>query len=96
MGQLHVVAGSQRDNMIRMGRTGRGGGWDRGAIQAALVGYLPAHPRGLEFEAITDGLAGWRGCAGQSGYGIPQPRTNWNASQPSVSRRNDVRRLGGA
>jgi hypothetical protein len=61
-----------------------------------LATYLPAHPRDLQFEAVTDGLAGWRGCAGQSGYGIPQPRTNWNASQPSMSRRNDVRRLGGA
>ncbi|MCW2651662.1 MAG: hypothetical protein JWR32_2638 [Mycobacterium sp.] len=65
LGQLHIVAGSQRDNMIRMGRMGRGGGrrpirrrngrearralslalreavrdgWDRDAIQAALLG----------------------------------------------------------
>jgi hypothetical protein len=54
MGQLHVVAGSQRDNMIRMGRTGRGGG--RIAIRRGDLGRAARRARSLALrEAVREG-----------------------------------------
>ena len=37
-GLLHVIGGSQRDNMVRMARAGRS--WDGDAVAAALLGSM--------------------------------------------------------
>jgi hypothetical protein len=51
-GQLHVVGGTQRDNMIRMARTGRG------AVGSRFVALMDA-PRGArslaQREAVRNG-----------------------------------------
>jgi hypothetical protein len=64
--RLHVIAGTQRDNMIRMGRAGRGGG--RSALrrdhlddrQARSLALRDAARNGWDRAAITHVLQ--RGC----------------------------------
>jgi hypothetical protein len=63
---MHVVAGTQRDNMIRMGRTGRGGGHTpvrcdgRVARRARSVALREAVRNGWDSEAVQGALLGSR------------------------------------
>ena len=63
-GPRHVVAGTQRDNMARMGRTGRGGGrrvirgGGRLARRARSVALREAARHGWDEAAVTAALLG--------------------------------------
>lgn len=53
-GLLHVIGGSQRDNMEMMGRAGRGGG--RPAVRRGDAGVRARHARAVALrEAVRDG-----------------------------------------
>jgi hypothetical protein len=53
-GLLHVVGGSQRDNMEKMGRAGRGGG--RAAIRRGIAGLAQRRARAVALrDAVRDG-----------------------------------------
>ena len=54
VGLIHVIGGSQRENMERMGRMGRGGG--RRPIQRGRAGLLERRERSVALrEAVRDG-----------------------------------------
>ncbi|OBJ86083.1 hypothetical protein A5640_11270 [Mycobacterium asiaticum] len=53
-GLLHVVGGTQRDNMVRMGQAGRGGG--RPAVRRGDAGLRARHARALALrDAVRNG-----------------------------------------
>ena len=53
-GLLHVLAGTQRDNMLMMGRAGRGGG--RVAVRRGDHGVKASRARAIALrEAVRDG-----------------------------------------
>jgi hypothetical protein len=76
-GPAHVVAGTERDNMIRMGRRGRGGarrpvrGGGRTRRRARSVALREAVRDGWNEAAVARALLSWRfDCVGRRGCEI--------------------------